>query len=130
MPRRLPANPWPLTLAVVLVLLEAAVLAVLGLLEAVSLHSDRLTMGLTTATFLFLYAAGLAWCALKMAQHESWARSPVMLSQLIQLGLAWNFREQPTTWVAVALGVSALLVIAGVLHPASLDALTDDPEAR
>ena len=42
-----------------------------------------------------------------MAHRESWARSPVVLAQLLQLGVAWSFRQEPTTWVAVALAVVA-----------------------
>ena len=46
-----------------------------------------------------------------------------MLAQLIQLGVAWSFREGATTFVSVLLTVVAVVVIAGVFHPASLRAL-------
>ena len=49
-----------------------------------------------------------------------------MLAQLIQLGVAWGFRGGQTTVVAVALAVVALVVVAGVLHPASTRALVGD----
>lgn len=127
MPARPPHNPLPLTVAVSLVLVEALVLGLLGVLELFALHDGRLTMGLTTAAFLLGYAAGLAWCAWRVAHRESWARSPVVLAQLLQLGVAWSFRQEPTTWVAVALAVVALLVLLGVFHPASLGALGDEP---
>ena len=50
-----------------------------------------------------------------------------MLAQLIQLGVAWSFRGGETTWVAIALAVVALVVLAGLLHPASIDATSEDP---
>ena len=48
----------------------------------------------------------------------------------IQLGLAWSFRGGDTTVVALALALVSLVVIVGVLHPASLAHLdgTPDPE--
>jgi hypothetical protein len=61
---------------------------------------------------------------------RGWARSPILVSQLMFLGLAWSFRGGATTWISVALAVVALIVLAGMLHPASIDALTgrgDDP---
>ena len=48
-----------------------------------------------------------------------------VLAQLIQLGLAWSFRGDPTTLVAVGLAVVAVLVLAGIFHPASLEALSE-----
>jgi hypothetical protein len=47
----------------------------------------------------------------------------VLLGQLIQLGLAWNFREGDTLPVAIALAVPAVIVLAGLFHPASMKAL-------
>jgi hypothetical protein len=51
-----------------------------------------------------------------------------VLAQLIQLGLAWNFRAAPTTWLAVVLAVVALVVLVGIFHPASIRALEGSPE--
>jgi hypothetical protein len=45
------------------------------------------------------------------------------------LGLAWSFRGGSTTWVAIVLAVVAVVVLVGLLHPASIDALTEaDPQ--
>ncbi|QZY30161.1 hypothetical protein [Nocardioides coralli] len=99
----------------------------LGLAEVATLASTRLAMGLTTAAFFAVYGVGLLLCAWQLARRESWARSPVVLAQLIQLGLAWSFRGDGTTWVAILLAVAGVVVIAGVLHPASLEALADRP---
>lgn len=126
---RLRDNPAPLTVAVSLACVEAGLVVLLAVAELASLSVGRLTMGLTTAVFFLVYGALLLACAWQLSRRASWARSPVVLAQLIQLGLAWNFRASPTTWVAVLLAVVAVVTVAGVMHPASIDALADDPEA-
>lgn len=123
-----PHNPPPLTVAASLVAVEGMMLVLLALLETGSLSTQRLVMGLTTAVFFAVYGAGLLLCAWQLTRRQSWARSPVVLAQLIQLGLAWNFRGGDTTWVAIALAVVALIVVAGVFHPDSLGALAEDPD--
>ena len=123
-----PKNPPPLTVAASLVAVEGALVMLLAAVEVSSLSSARVTMGVTTAVFFAVYGVGLLLCAWQLMRRASWARSPVVLAQLIQLGLAWSFRGGDTTWVAIALAVVALVVIAGVLHPDSLEALSDDPQ--
>jgi hypothetical protein len=121
-------NPPPLTVAASLVAVEGAVLVLLAGLETGNLSTARLTMGLTTAAFFALYGVGLMLCAWQLTRRRSWARSPIVFAQLIQLGLAWNFRAGDTTWIAVALAAVALVVVAGIFHPDSLAALAEDPD--
>ncbi|WP_154402784.1 hypothetical protein [Nocardioides speluncae] len=83
-------------------------------------------MGLTTAAFFVLAGVALIGCAYAVTRLRPWARSPILLAQLIQLGLAWNFRDNPTTVVAIALAVVAAVTLAGLLHPASMEALADE----
>ena len=71
----------------------------------------------TTSLFFAVYGVGLLFCAWQLTRGQSWARSPVVLAQLIQLGVAWSFRGGDTTWVAIALAVVAVVVLAGFLHP-------------
>jgi hypothetical protein len=120
--------PPPLAVAAALVAVEALLLLVLAVLELANLRSIRLTMGLTTTVFFLVAAAGLAWCAWSLWRGRRWARGPVVMAQLIQLGLAWNFRDAPTTLVAVGLAVAGLVVIAGLLHPATTQLLEDDAQ--
>ena len=47
----------------------------------------------------------------------------MLLAQLIWLGLAWNFRSGETMPIAIGLVVVAVIVLAGLLHPRSIDAL-------
>ena len=115
--------PAPLVVAASLTAVEGLVVGIFGVLELASLSSGRVTMGLTTAVFFAAYAVGLVWCAWSLTRLLPWARSPVVLAQLIQLGLAWNFRGGSTTPIAIGLAVVALLVLAGLFHPASMKAL-------
>lgn len=120
--------PAPLVVAMSLSALEALALVCYGVLELFHLSGGRLTMGLTTALFFAAYGLFLAWVTWEVWRGESWGRSPVVFSQLMALGLAWSFRGGETTAVAIGLAVLALIVLAGLLHPASMGHLADDPE--
>lgn len=110
-------------------LVEAAALAVMGVVEVASLDTDRLALGLTTTVFLFVYGAALAFAGLGVARARSWTRAPIVLSQLIQLGLAWSFHGSGTTWVAVLLAVPAVVVLVIMLRPGTTAALYGEQSA-
>jgi hypothetical protein len=61
-----------------------------------------------------------------VVRGRAWARSPIVVAQVLFLGIAWNFLGGSTTWVSIALAVVAIVVLVGLLHPASIDALTED----
>lgn len=115
--------PAPLAVAASLVAVEGIVLVLLAIVEIANLSGGRLTMGLTTAVFFLGYGVALVLCGVLLGRAVSWGRGPAVLAQLIQLGLAWSFRGDPTTWIAIALAVVALITLAGIFHPTSLDAL-------
>jgi len=125
MARTQPSAPAPLIVAAGLVLVEAIVLVSVGVVEVASFDTDRIELGITTSLFFFGYAAALGWCAWSITRGRSWARAPVVLTQLIQLGVAWSFRSDPTTLIAIGLTVVAAVVLAGVLHPASIEHLDE-----
>ncbi len=118
--------PAPLVVAASLAAVEGVLLVLYGLVELTAVDAEKAVMGVSTAVFFLVYGAGLVFCAWRMHRRESWARSPVVMAQLIQLGVAWSFWGGSSTPAAAALGVVALLVLVGVFHPASLAALTDD----
>ena len=128
--RPTPNRPAPLVVAASLVTVEGLLLVVFAVLEVANLDSDRVAMGATTSIFFVLYGVGLLLCAWSLVHEQSWARSPVVLTQLIALGVAWSFRGGDTTGVAIAIAVVAALVLVGIFHPASLEALSDeDPDS-
>ena len=124
------SNPPPLVVAASLVAVEGVLLVAYAVLELSSVDSGRVTMGVTTAIFFAIYGAGLMGCAWVISRGHSWARSPIVLAQLIQLGVAWSFRGGDTTLAAVAIAVVAVVVLLGLVHPASVEALADDPESE
>ena len=116
-------NPAPLVVAASLVAVEGALLVMYAVLELGSLSGQRLTMGLTTAVFFAAYGGGLLFCTWHLTRGQAWARGPVLMAQLIQLGVAWSFWGEGTTWVSICLGLVALLTLAGLLHPESMRTL-------
>src|SRR3954471_7399238 len=115
--------PAPLAVAAGMTLVEGLLVVLYGISELFSLTGDRLVMGLTTAVFFLVYGGFLLACARGLHTVRSWARGPVLLSQLILLGLAWSFKGGDTLVVAICLAVAAAIVLAGLLHPRSIDAL-------
>jgi hypothetical protein len=107
----------------VLVGLQSAALFGLAGLEVASMDADRLSVALTSSVFFLLYGAGLAASAVGLIRGRRWARSPIVLTQLISLGVAWSFKGGETTWVAVSLTLVAVAVLGLVLHPDSTEAL-------
>ena len=129
-PRPTGPAPAPLSVAASLAAVEGLLLVLYGVAELFALEVARAVMGATTALFFLVYGAGLLFCAWRMSRRASWARSPVVMAQLIQLGVAWSFRGGDSTLVAVALAGVALVVLVGIFHPASLRALGgEDPAA-
>ena len=124
------ANPAPLVVAASLVVVEALLLLGYAVLELASISSDRAAVALTTAVFFAAYGLLLLAAAWAITHGRSWARSPIVLAQLIQLGVAWSFRGGETTLAAVAIAVVAVVVLVGVLLPSSIDALAGPEDER
>lgn len=119
-------NPPPLTATVSLVAVEAIVMILLAVLELADATPGRLGLGLSTAGFFAAYGGVLLLAAWGLWTRRPWARGPVLITQLILIGLAWSLREH---WpVALALVVVACVALAGVLHPDSLAALDGDAD--
>ena len=124
-PTTRPHSPPPLLVAASLAAVQGLLLVLLAVLEVASLSSERMSLGVTTSAFFGLYGVALLGCAFALTRHQGWARGPVLLTQLIQLGLAWNLRE---FWpVALLMAGTAVVVIAGMIHPSTTDLLADDP---
>ena len=123
------AVPPPLTVAVSLAALEAALLIFQGLALLPNLEGERLVMGSTSVAFFVLYGGFLGYCAWSVYRLRSWARAPLVLAQLIQILVGASFWGGPTTAVAVVTILCGVLVLVGVFHPASLAALEADGAA-
>ena len=100
-----------------------------GIAEAFHTTSARATMGVSTSLFFAVFGAALVLCAWGLSRSSAWARGPVLIAQLLALGLAWNFKDGDTWPASIALAVPAVAVLVSMLRPASLAAL-DDPANR
>jgi hypothetical protein len=116
--------------AALLAAVEAVICVGLAVTELAVLQADKAVMGATTSIFFLVYGAALALCAWGLSRLRSWARAPIVVAQLIQLLVAWDFRGGQTTWVAVGLGIVALGVLGGIFHPRSIEALADRDQRR
>jgi hypothetical protein len=118
--------PPSLVVAAVLVGLEGLLVCVLAGLEVVALDSDRVALGISTALFFLVLGAGLLFCAWGLFRVRSWARGPVVATQLIGVLLSFSFWGGETTLAAVVILLVSVAVLVGVLHPASTRALAAD----
>lgn len=125
-----PPPPRPLVVAAGLVGLEGLLLGVLAVVELFHLHSGRVTLAVTTALFFVGMGGGLVFCGWGLFRVRSWARGPVVATQLIGVLLSFSFWGGETTAGAVVILVVTLAVLVGVLHPASTRALAagEEPE--
>jgi len=121
-----PDRPGPLTAAAVLVGLQGLSLGAFGALELVSVDADRVALAVTTALFFLAFGGGLLLCARGLSRSQSWARGPVVATELIGLLLSFSFWGGATTAVAITLLVVCAAALASVLHPASTRALAAD----
>jgi hypothetical protein len=124
------STPPPLRAAAAVVFLEAVVLAAQGAAELVATVGERIVLGATTSVFFLAYGAGLAVCAHALFRRRSWARAPVLVTQLLQLAVAWSFLGGATTWVSTVLAVLAVVTIAGIFAPSSLAAMDRVDDSR
>ena len=120
------AVPPPLTVAVSIAALEAALLVLQGLALIPALEGERLVMGSTSVAFFLVYGGFLGYCAWSVYRLRSWARAPLVLAQLIQILVGASFWGGSTTAIAVLAVAAGLLTLVGIFHPASLAALEGD----
>ena len=117
------AAPPPLTVAVSIVALEAAMYVLYGVSLIGTLEGERIVAGSTAVAFFLLFGGFLGYCAWQVYRLHSWARSPLVLAQLIQILVGASFWGGATTIIAVVAVTLGLLCLAGIFHPASLAAL-------
>ncbi len=112
-----------LSIAAIVVAIEAVAYIVLAVLDLANVSSERVGLGVGAGVLLAAYGAGQLFFAWRVSQGESWARSPLIVTHLIQLLLAWNLRNGDTTWLAYVMAGLAVVVLACLLAPAVTRAL-------
>ena len=115
--------PPPLAVAVSLTLVEVVLLLGYGVTLAFDISGERFAVGATSVAFFLLYGGALGWCAWNLRRLRSWARSPVVLAQVLQILSATSFWGGDTRPVAIVGILLGLVVLAGIFHRDSLAAL-------
>jgi len=114
-------GPPPLLVAASLAALEGLALLAGAVLQLAHLRSGHVSLGVALAVFFAAYGALLIASAFGLHRRRTWPRGPVLFSQLIMLGLAWGLRDHAL--LAVGVAIVAVVTIAGLVHPSSIDAL-------
>mgnify|MGYP001791896626 CR=1 FL=1 len=112
-----------LRIAASVVWAESLVFGVLVVLDAADLSGKRIGIGIGAAVLLAIYGAGQAWAAWRVMKGDGWARSPLIVTQFIQLLLAWNLRTSEVPWLAALMAVAAVLTLGCLLAPPATRAL-------
>ncbi len=116
--------PPPLRVAASVAAVQGLGLLGLATVETASIDGDRLALGASTAFFFAAYGVLLLAAGFGLVRGGTWARGPVLITQLIQLGVAWNVRGDAPVVLLVVLVVSAIAAVAGIVHPASVERLS------
>lgn len=103
-------------IAATIVLVEALVYLVLAVLGGLDASRDRAGTGVGVALVLAAYGVFQGWAAWRVSRGDAWARSPLVVTQLVQLVIAFNLDGVPPA-VTVAMGAAAVLTLACLLAP-------------
>lgn len=122
--------PAPILVAAGLLVVEAVVALVLGVVEAANTRSHRAIVGVGGAILLGLYAAWLLVISWGLLRLRMWARGMAVATQIVLLPVAWSFKDAPTTLVAVLLAAVALTVIGCLVSPPATRALVPESLRR
>lgn len=120
-----PTQPAPVRAAAALLVLEG--LAIIGYagFQLTGASSGAATVAVSVGVFFLLYGAALLLAARGLWRLDGWSRGAAMATQLIQLGVAWSLRAQPTTAVAVVLAVAAVATMGCLLSRPATAAFDD-----
>ncbi len=125
-------GPRLLLVAGGIALLQAAALLALAVLDLTHLVADRASLGVGIAVMLLVFGGGLAIAAVAVMRGRHGGRGPVLVAQLISLGLAWNLRdagEDVVRGVSPVLALAALIVLGCLFSGPGRRAMSRDEPA-
>ena len=113
--------PLPLLGAALVAVLEGVAMVVGAVINLVDIEPGHRSLAIGIAVVFTAYAVLLILAGIGLVRLRTWARGPVLFSQLVVLLTAWGSRHVPLA--AVALAVAGVAAIAGLVHPSSIAAL-------
>jgi hypothetical protein len=121
-------RPTPLVVAAVVVVVEAAGLLGYAVVTSVqALRGDRSTAlgAALLAVLLVAWGAGLLVAARGLWRVRRWARSPVIVSELLLLAVGIPLIQGAGRWVGVLIVAGAVTALGAALSPSVTAALVD-----
>lgn len=125
-----PPLPRSVLVAAGAVALQALVFVGYAVSELGYAAFERSGTAVAVAAFLGAYGIALGFAIAGLLRRRLAARAPLVLGQLLHLGLAWNMRDAPLTYVAIALTAVSFVALAGLFAPATTRMLlaAEDPD--
>ncbi|MEG9226502.1 hypothetical protein [Aeromicrobium sp. Sec7.5] len=122
------SDTWPptvrrlLTVAAAVVTVEALAVIALAVADLGSINGERVAVGVGVAVFFLLYGGTQLVAAVLLLRGRHGARGPIVMTQLLQLLIAWSLRNVDGDVLAVrylplGAGLAALVVLVCVLAP-------------
>jgi hypothetical protein len=105
-----------LLVAAVIVVAEAITCLVLAAIGIADLDGDSVGTGIGVSVILAIYGGFQAWAVWRVNLGDHWARSPLVVTQVIQLVIAFNLADIPA-WIPVLVGASAAVTLVCLLAP-------------
>ena len=124
------SRPAPLLLAAILLGIEALTALIFGGIALTQIRLSRAIVGAEVAIWMLGYGVLLVALTRGVLRGRRWSRAPAIATQLILLPLAFSFRSEPTTLVAVAIATVAVAALVGLLHPRSTEVFVSPPVER
>jgi uncharacterized membrane protein (DUF2068 family) len=119
-----------LLVAAALLGLESLAALGFGLLEASQIRPVRAVMGVGVTVIMLGYGVLLAVVARGVARGRRWSRGLAVVTQLILLLLGYSFRQPPTTWAGLVMGLVALTVLVCLLVPSATRTFVGEDSGR
>lgn len=99
-----------------IVLVEALIYIVLAVLGGLDASRDRAGSGIGVALVLAAYGTFQGWAAWRVTRGDAWARSPLVVTQLVQLVIAFNLDGVPAA-VPPVMGAASVVTLVCLLAP-------------
>jgi len=110
--------------------LESLAALTFGVLEASQIRPVRAVMGVGVTVIMLGYGVLLAVVARAVGRGRRWSRGLAVVTQLILLLLGYSFRQPPTTWAGLVMGLVALTVLVCLLVPSATRTFVGEDASR